>query len=97
MYAGEYVLGPCLRAGCAHAAWSVVGSRSDALGAGSRCLAPRVGGGRWSRAARNWTGLGGGASTWASGGPGVAVSSRGAESGMRGHLGWCGIWWVFQQ
>jgi len=44
----QCVLGPCLRAGYAHAAWAGGGSRSDALGAGRRCLAPRVGGDRWS-------------------------------------------------
>jgi hypothetical protein len=59
MYAGEYVLGPCLRAGCAHAAWAGGWSWRDALGAGRRCLAPRVGGGRWTRAARDWGVLGG--------------------------------------
>jgi hypothetical protein len=56
---GAYVLGPCLRAGFANAAWAVGGSRSDVLGAGTRCLAPRVGGGRWSSAARGGAGLGG--------------------------------------
>ena len=59
-YVGEYMISPCLRAGCAHAAWTGGGSRSDALGAGRRCLAPLVGGGRWSRAARERTVLGGG-------------------------------------
>jgi len=60
---GAYVLGPCLRAGCAHAAWAVYGSRIDSLGAGRRCLAPWVGGGRWSSASeqlltagRDWGG-----------------------------------------
>jgi len=57
---GAYVLGPCLRAGCAQAAWAGGGSRSDALGAGRRCLAPRVGGGRWSGPARGGARLGGG-------------------------------------
>jgi hypothetical protein len=56
---GEYMLGPCLRAGCAHAAWAGDGSRSDDLGAGRRCLAPRVGGGRWKLVARDRAGLGG--------------------------------------
>jgi len=93
---GAYVLGPCLRAGCAQAAWAGGGSRSDALGAGRRCLAPRVGGGRWSGPARGGARLGGGASAWARGGPGDTVSSRGAESGMRGRLGWCGVRWLFQ-
>ncbi len=86
-----YVLGPCLRVGCSHAAWSVGGSRSDALGAGRRCLAPRVGGVSWSSAGSCGEVLGEGAGAWASGGPGGAVSSRGAESVMRGRLGWCGV------
>jgi hypothetical protein len=96
---GAYVLGPCLRAGCAHAAWTVYGSRSDSLGAGRRCLAPWVGGGRWSSASeqlltagRDW----GGANAWASGGPGGAMSSRGVELDMRGRLDWCGVLWFFQ-
>ena len=42
-------------------------------------------------------GLSGGKdSAWASGGPGGDVSSRGAESVMRGRLGWCGVRWLFQ-
>ena len=36
------------------------------------------------------------ASAWAHGGPGGAVSPRGEESGMRGHLSWCGVRWLFQ-
>ena len=47
-----------------------------------------VGGGRWSRATRNWAVLGGGSSVWASGGPDGAVSSRGAEL--------VGVRWLFQ-
>jgi len=39
------VLGPCLHAGCARAAWVGVGSRGNDLGAGGLCLAPLVGGG----------------------------------------------------
>jgi hypothetical protein len=77
MYAGAYVLGPCLRAGCAHAVWAGGGSRSDTLGAGRLCLATRVGGGLWSRvsqrAGRSGAVLGGGANAWASGGPGGTV------------------------
>jgi len=95
-YVGEYMISPCLRAGCAHAAWTGGGSRSDALGAGRRCLAPLVGGGRWSRAARERTVLGGGANAWASGGPDRSVSSSGAESDMRGRLCWCGVRCLFQ-
>ena len=42
-------------------------------------------------------GLSGGKdSAWASGGPGGVVSSHGAESGMHGRLGWCGVQWLFQ-
>jgi hypothetical protein len=48
MHAGAYVLGPCLRAGCAHAAWEGGRSWSDTLGAGRRCLTPLVSGGSWS-------------------------------------------------
>ena len=51
----QCVLGPCLRAGCIHAALVVCGSRRDALGAGRRCLAPQVGGDSWS----SCSGLGG--------------------------------------
>ena len=47
------ILGPCLRAGCAHAAWAGGGNRSCYLGAGRRCLALLVGGGRWKRVARD--------------------------------------------
>ena len=118
MYAGKYVLGPCLRSGfriqeclfavtvspsgprklfkgvttaCVRGAPAArpespavrprrmssrhpptphesLRRRSDALGAGRRCLAPRVGGGRWSRAARDRTDLGEGiqrAAGWA--------------------------------
>ena len=36
------------------------------------------------------------ASAWAHGGPGGAVSPRGEESGMRGHLGWYGVRWLSQ-
>jgi len=28
--------------------------------------------------------------------PDDAMSARGAESGMRGRLGWCGVLWLFQ-
>ena len=39
---------------------------------------------------------GGGASAWASGGPGGSVSYHFAESVIRRHLGWCGVLWLFQ-
>ena len=51
---GAYVLSPCLRTGCDHAAWSGGGSRSYDLGTGRRCLAPLVGGVRWSGPSRCW-------------------------------------------
>jgi hypothetical protein len=47
-----------------------------------------VDGDHWSSPARNGVRLGGQcASAWTRDGPGVAVSSLGAESDMRGHLG----------
>ena len=95
MHAGADVLG--LRPGCAHTALAGGGSRSDALGAGRRCLAPRVGGGRWSSPARGGACLGGWcASEWACGGLVGDVSPRGAESDRRGRLGWCGVRWISQ-
>jgi hypothetical protein len=45
---GADAFGPFLRAGCAGAAWVRGGSLGSGMRAGRRCLAPRVGGGRWS-------------------------------------------------
>jgi hypothetical protein len=47
------VLGPCLHEGRARAACVGGGSRDNCMGAGGRCLAPRVGCVRWSGPARN--------------------------------------------
>jgi len=47
------VLGPCLHAGCARAAWVGGRSRGNAMGARGRCMTPRVGCVRWSGPARN--------------------------------------------
>ena len=47
------VPGPCLHAGCARTACVSGGSRGNCMGAGGWCLAPRVGGVRWSGPARN--------------------------------------------
>ena len=41
------VLGPCLCAGCDHAACVDGGSRGNDMGAGGRCLASLLGGVRW--------------------------------------------------
>ena len=38
---------------------------------------------------------GGGAGVWSRGGPSGPVNDRGAESCMRGYLGWCGVRWLF--
>jgi len=76
--------GACLHVGCAHAACAGGGGRNEVLSAGGQCLAPRVGGVDWSSPAGN------------KGGPGGAVSWRGAEPGMRGRLGWCSVRWFFQ-
>ncbi len=43
------VIGPCLPAGCARAAWVSGGSQGNDMGAGGRCLAPRVVSVSWSR------------------------------------------------
>jgi hypothetical protein len=90
----QYVLGPCLCAGCAHVAWAVGGSQSDSLGAERRCLAQQVVEGRLSSCLRRGA-AGGCVGAWDRDGPGSAVSAHGAESGMRGRLGWCGIRWLF--
>jgi len=51
-------------------------------------LVPRVVGAHWSNPAGNWTRQGGRcARAWTRDGPGVAISFRCAEPGMRGHLG----------
>ncbi len=55
-----FIIGPCLRAGCAHAPWADGGRRSDTLGTGKQCLAPLVGGGLWSSPDRGGALLGGG-------------------------------------
>ena len=45
----QYVLGLCLRTGCAHTAWAGGWSRSDSLGAGNLCLPLRQNAsGRWT-------------------------------------------------
>jgi hypothetical protein len=87
MYTGEYVLGPCCVGGVGATPW-VQGLRAvsgTAVTVGSWK--------RWKRAACDRAGLRGSQrqNAWASGGPGVAVSSRCAESGMRGRLGWCDV------
>ncbi len=77
------VLGPCLRAGCAHAAWE--GGRRElglSLGAWRRCLAQRVVGDSWSSCS-GLDAAGGCAVVWACGSPSGEVSARGAESCMR--------------
>ena len=91
----QCVLGPCLRAGCTHAARADGGSQRDTLGAGRRCLTLWVDGDRWS----SCTGLvaaGGCAVAWAHVGPSGSVNDRGAESYMCGRLGWCGVRCLFQ-
>ncbi len=90
----QCVLGQCLRTECAHAARAGDGSRSDVLSAGRRCLTPRVGGDSWSSCTRRGA-AGGCAGAWPRGGPSGAVNDRGAESCMRGRLGWCGVRWLF--
>ena len=47
IHATVCVLGPCLHAGCDHAACIDGGIRGNYMGAGGRCLASRVGGVRW--------------------------------------------------
>jgi hypothetical protein len=78
----------------AHAARADGGSRSDVLSAGRRCLTQRVGGDHWSSCTR-LVAAGGCAGTWPRGGPRGVVNDHGAESCMRGHLGWCGVRWLF--
>jgi hypothetical protein len=58
IHAGYTRESPYLRTGCAHTSWAGGGSRSDALGAGRRCLTPQVGGGSWSSPARGGARLG---------------------------------------
>ena len=48
IHATVCVLGPCLHAGCDHAACVDGGSRGNDMGAGGRCLSPRVGGVHWA-------------------------------------------------
>ena len=82
----QCVLGPCLRAGCDHAARAVGGSQNDDLRAGRRCLTPRVGGDCWSSCTGRGA-SGGCTGAWARGGPNGVVNDSCAESCMRGLLG----------
>jgi hypothetical protein len=93
-----------------HARWGCVCSaracvqgtlmrRGRAEGVGSTLWVP--GGGAWHSGKSEAVGLrlgapGGCTSVWSRGGPVVTVSSCGVESGMRGHLGWCSVRWLFQ-
>jgi hypothetical protein len=81
------VLGPFLYAGCAGAAWVSSGSLGVGMGAGGRCLTPRVGDVRWSGSPLQRLGRLESVCGRACAGLGNTVSSRGAASGMRGHLG----------
>jgi hypothetical protein len=81
------VIGPFLHAGCAGAAWVRGGSLGCGMGAGGRCLAPRVGGVRWSGSPLQRSGRLGTVCGRARAGLGDVVSSHGAASGMRGRLG----------
>jgi len=71
-------------------------SLGSGVGAGGRCLAPLVGGVRWSDPPLHRRGSVGAVYGRSRGGPGDAVSSRDAGSGMRGRLGWCGVRCLFQ-
>jgi len=141
----QYVLGLCLRTGCAHTAWAGGWSRSASLGhqekvlhvdmcctpnmhvqkkihvnmrvtmstckshvnmqhlflmgAGRQCLEPRLDGDCWSSPARDGAHLGDVRSRGRVAGRACdlycEVSSRSAESDMRGRLVWCCVRWLF--
>jgi hypothetical protein len=72
------------------------GRRESERHPGCREAVPGTPGGRrhWSSCSGRGA-AGGCAGAWARGTSGGAVSARGAESGMRGRLGWCGVRWLF--
>jgi len=95
IHATVCVLGPCLLAGCDHAACVDGGSRGKDMGAGGRC---GVAGGRRPLEG-SYSRLGARAGTvcgWACRGLGDAVRSGGTGLSVRGRLGSCGVQWLFQ-
>ena len=98
VHARACILGPYLYTGCARVACVGGGSRGNSMGAGGRCLVPRVVGVRWSgpgtvllAARRPCRAVCG----WACGGLVGDVSSRCAGLGACGRLGWFGVLWLF--